>query len=386
MKTYLVGGAVRDIRMGRMPKDRDWVVTGSSPEEMLALGYKPVGKDFPVFLHPETNEEYALARTERKTGHGYAGFTFQYNPNITLEEDLGRRDLTINAMAMDDDANLYDPYNGDKDITDGMFRHVNPEAFKEDPVRVLRLARFMARYPRFHVHYTTSALCEEMAESGELKHLVPERVWQELSGGLMEEWPSRMIDTLWSVSALEDIFPELLRLMDEYAEEDSACTNADLMTRSLWAVEKAALEQRPLAVRYAILLMCLTAEEVKTVNERLKVPSDCRDLAVLFQREYKNAITFKEMDAEQRIDFLKRVDSFRNKGRFQMFLQAFEAAELFDQSVLFTDHSQSGIMARALEVAESVDCGEIAKQCASPKEIPEAITAARVRALREEFN
>lgn len=211
MQTFMVGGAVRDRLLGLAVKDRDWVVVGATPEEMLARGFRPVGKDFPVFLHPDTNEEYALARTERKTGHGYKGFAFDAAPDVTLEDDLLRRDLTINAIACDDDGRLIDPHGGAVDIERRVFRHVS-SAFGEDPVRILRVARFAARFADFRVAPETLALMRSMVERGEVDHLVAERVWQELARGLMESTPSRMISTLRECGALERILPELDRL------------------------------------------------------------------------------------------------------------------------------------------------------------------------------
>ena len=208
MKIYKVGGSVRDMIMDRPIHDTDYVVVGSNTEEMISLGYTPVGKEFPVFLHPKTKEEYALARTERKVAPGYKGFIVHSDPSVTLEEDLSRRDLTINAMAMDANGNIIDPFNGQKDITHKIFRHVS-DAFREDPVRILRVARFSARYTDFSVAPETMALMKEMVQSGEVDALVPERIWKELSVGLMEEKPSRMIDLLHECGALARIFPEI---------------------------------------------------------------------------------------------------------------------------------------------------------------------------------
>ena len=211
MKTYLVGGAVRDRLLGRPVGDRDWVVVGSTPEAMRAAGFQPVGQDFPVFLHPQTHEEYALARTERKSGHGYHGFTFHTSPEVTLEEDLARRDLTINAMAEGPDGEVIDPCGGQADLQARVLRHVSP-AFAEDPVRILRLARFAARFDDFTVAPETLALMRHMVDTGEVDHLVAERVWQELSRGLMEAHPSRMFEVLRACGALQRLLPEVNRL------------------------------------------------------------------------------------------------------------------------------------------------------------------------------
>src|SRR5436305_4678557 len=211
MKAYIVGGAVRDALLGVPVNDRDWVVVGATPDEMLAAGYKPVGQDFPVFLHPHTREESALARTERKTAPGYHGFLFHADPSVTLEEDLARRDLTINAMAQEADGRIVDPFGGQADLRDKVLRHVSP-AFAEDPVRILRLARFAARYADFRVAPETEALMRRMVDEGEVDALVPERVWQELSRGLMEARPSRMFEVLRGCGALARLLPEVDRL------------------------------------------------------------------------------------------------------------------------------------------------------------------------------
>src|SRR5256885_5337521 len=208
MKAYIVGGAVRDALLGVPVNDRDWVVVGATPDDMLAAGYKPVGQDFPVFLHPQTHEEYALARTERKTAPGYHGFTFHADPSVTLEQDLERRDLTINAMAQDADGRVIDPFGGRDDLRDKVLRHVSP-AFAEDPVRILRLARFAARFDDFAVAPQTLALMRDMVRAGEVDALVPERVWQELSRGLMERRPSRMFEVLRACGALARLLPEV---------------------------------------------------------------------------------------------------------------------------------------------------------------------------------
>ena len=246
MKTYVVGGAVRDELLGLPVKDRDHVVVGATPEEMVTLGYKPVGKDFPVFLHPETHEEYALARTERKSGRGYKGFTVYAAPDVTLEDDLRRRDLTINAIAKAEDGTLIDPFNGEKDLQNRVLRHVS-DAFAEDPVRILRVARFAARFG-FSVHETTAALMRKMVESGETDYLVPERVWQEFSKGLMEERPERMFEVLEACGLRERLLPELE-------------TQPELMSG-------------PLAVRFALLAWSLAEDEVETLCRRLRVPNE----------------------------------------------------------------------------------------------------------------
>lgn len=379
MKTYLVGGAVRDILMGLAPKDRDYVVVGGTPEELIEKGFKPVGAEFPVFLHPDTGEEYALARTERKTGPGYNGFSCQFHPGITLEEDLGRRDLTINAMAVDDSDHVVDPFNGQQDIKNEILRHVNAEAFKEDPVRVLRLARFSARYTYFSVHHTTLALCEEMVENGELNHLTAERVWKEFEKGMMEESPSCMFDFLWGVSALHVILPEVAELTDQ---PTTVLGNqvTDELTETLWAMNGAADRDAPLEVRFALLLHKLSREDIEKVCDRLKVPNDCRWLAMAFQREAEYLVRASELSADALLNILKRVDAFRRPDRLEWLLTARECLERlwFPMGNLC---DQSEVMRLVLQAANAVDCGAIAQVCSDKKQIPEAIHSARVEKI-----
>ncbi|HNQ76269.1 MAG TPA: multifunctional CCA addition/repair protein, partial [Pseudothauera hydrothermalis] len=252
MRCYLVGGAVRDALLGLPVKDRDWVVVGATPEQMLAQGFRPVGKDFPVFLHPETQEEYALARTERKTGRGYTGFAFHAAPEVTLEDDLARRDLTINAMARDQEGRLIDPFGGQRDLAARRLRHVGP-AFAEDPVRILRVARFAARFADFSVASETMALMRTMVDDGEVDYLVAERVWQELARGLMEAAPSRMIRVLRDCGALARILPELDRLFG-VPQPPQYHPEIDTGEHVLQVIDCAAATAQPLAVRWACLL------------------------------------------------------------------------------------------------------------------------------------
>ena len=295
MKCYIVGGAVRDRLLGLPVKDRDWVVVGATPEAMLARGFKPVGKDFPVFLHPHTHEEYALARTERKVGRGYHGFTFHAAPDVTLEEDLVRRDLTINAIAQDDDGTLIDPYGGVADVEAGVLRHVSP-AFAEDPVRILRLARFAARFG-FAVAPETQALMQQMVANGEVDALVAERVWQELAKGLMTDTPSRMLLTLRDCGALARLLPEVDALfgVPQRADYHPEIDTGDHVMRVL---DYSASQNQPLPVRFAALMHDLGKARTPAdilprhigheprgeapllaLCERLRVPAECRDLA-----------------------------------------------------------------------------------------------------------
>jgi tRNA nucleotidyltransferase (CCA-adding enzyme) len=399
-KTYLVGGAVRDALMGIASHDNDYVVVGSTVEEMLAQGFKQVGEGFPVFLHPETGEEYALARTERKTGPGYKGFEFNSDPTVTLEEDLGRRDLTINAMAVDDSDHIVDPFGGQQDIKDELLRHVSDEAFQEDPVRVLRLARFHARYREFIVHYKTRALCEKMVEDGELDHLVPERVWMELAKGLMEKTPSKMIDMLWSVSALEVILPEVAKLagvpqpLEHHPE-------GDVLTHTLMALDLAAKWGAPLEERWAILLhdlgKGLTAPEilpshhgheqagvrlVEAVCDRLKVPAACKELAVMVCREHTNIHRAMELNASSIVHLFKRTDAFRRPERFKSMLRACEMDAKGRLGFHDREYPQFGHLIRALKAAMSINAGEIAAKNTDKAYLAEQIHGARTRAIK----
>lgn len=400
MKAYLVGGAVRDTLMGLKPKDNDYVVVGSTAEEMAALGFKPVGADFTVFLHPETGEEYALARTDHKTAPGYKGFKFKSDPTITLEEDLGRRDLTMNAMAVDDSDHIVDPFGGQQDIKDGLLRHVNEEAFKEDPVRVLRVARFNARYRDFHVHYKTLALCERMVEVGELDHLVPERVWMEFAKGLMEKTPSKMIDTLWATSALGTIVPELNALagvpqpLEHHPE-------GDVLTHTLMALDWAAKWSLPLEVRWAVLLHDLGkgltpaailpshhgheqsgVSLVEAVCDRLKVPSACRELAVMVCREHTNIHRAMELNASSLVALLMRTDAFRRPDRFEDMLRACEADAKGRLGFEAREYPQYYRMRAALKAAKSVNTAEIAAKNTDKAYLKEQIHGARTRAIK----
>ncbi|MFZ6874738.1 multifunctional CCA addition/repair protein [Undibacterium sp. Di27W] len=390
MKTYMVGGAVRDALLGYPVQDRDFVVVGASPQDMLAQGYLPVGKDFPVFLHPRTHEEYALARTERKTAAGYKGFVFHTDADVTLEQDLIRRDLSINAMAQDDDGTIIDPYGGLQDLESRIFRHVSM-AFCEDPVRILRLARFAARFaipPRdFSVAQETTTLMQEMVAAGEVDALVAERVWQEISRGLMEARPSRMFEVLRSCGALQRLLPEL-----------DALWSGPAATQLMELLDATAQAACPLTTRYAVLLHDLTTaktsdpstpaqEKQRTaladaISQRLKVPADCRDLAIMLAREHLHIQAAMNMSAADQIDLLGRCDAYRKPQRFLELLSA--AACLFGKSEVKSDaaYEPQIQLARALELAQQVNGGEIASQHASmPSQIPVAIRAARIAAL-----
>jgi tRNA nucleotidyltransferase (CCA-adding enzyme) len=341
VQLFVVGGAVRDALLGRPAADRDWVAVGGTPEALLAAGYRPVGRDFPVFLHPETNEEVALARTERKSGRGYHGFTFHAHPDMTLEQDLARRDLTINAMARDEQGRLVDPFGGERDLRAGVLRHVS-DAFVEDPVRLLRVARFAARFPGFSVAPETLALMRHMVASGEVDALVPERVWQELSRGLMEDHPGRMIEVLRDCAALQRLLPELDRLWG-VPQRPEHHPEVDTGVHQLLVLQLCARLQAPLPVRWACLCHDLgkgttprelwprhlghegrSARLARALADRLRVPTDCRELADLTAREHGNVHRSGDLSAAAVMRLLDRCDALRRPDRFAGLLLACE--------------------------------------------------------------
>jgi tRNA nucleotidyltransferase (CCA-adding enzyme) len=400
MQTFIVGGAVRDILMGRKPKDYDYVVVGSTPEEMLALGYTKVGSDFPVFLHPETKAEYALARTERKSGNGYKGFVVHASPDVTLEEDLGRRDLTINAMAVDDSDHIVDPFNGQDDVRNKVLRHVRAESFIEDPVRVLRLARFAARYTDFSVAPETMALCQQMVAAGELNHLVAERVWQEVAKGLMEREPSRMFETLRACGALAVLLPELDCLAG-VPQPAAHHPEVDTFVHVMMVVDLAAEREEALEVRFAALMHDLgkgvTAPElwpahvdhdaagvplVDALCRRLRVPSACRDLAAAMSREHTLVHRAGVLKATSMIHLFKRVDAFRRPERFESLLRACECDARGRLGFKDREYPQADMLRTALAAAKSVDAGALAKVCKEPKHIPERLHGERTRKVK----
>ena len=402
MDIYLVGGAVRDALLGRADADRDYVVVGSTPAAMLAAGFRPVGKDFPVFLHPRTQEEYALARTERKTGHGYHGFAFHAAPEVTLEEDLARRDLTINAIAQDQQGGLIDPFHGQRDLQARILRHVGP-AFVEDPVRILRLARFAARFADFSVAPETLALMRQMVAAGEVDHLVPERVWQELAKGLMEERPARMFEVLRECGALKVLLPELDRLWGvpqrpEYHPE------IDTGVHVMMVLDQSARLQAPLAVRWAALMHDLgkgtTAADVlprhighegrsvklaHRVAERLRVPNDCKELAEVVAREHGNIHRSGDLNAAAILRLLTRCDAIRQSGRFALVLQACEADARGRLGLENAAYPQAQRLGRALEAALGVVTADIAAAAAREglqgPQVGARIEAARAAAI-----
>jgi tRNA nucleotidyltransferase (CCA-adding enzyme) len=404
MKAYVVGGAVRDELLGLPVQDHDWVVVGATPGEMIERGFRPVGKDFPVFLHPGTQEEYALARTERKTAPGYHGFVFHTSPDVTLEDDLVRRDLTVNAMARAEDGTIVDPYGGQADLQNRVFRHVS-DAFAEDPVRILRVARFAARLPEFRVADSTNALMRKMVEAGEVDALVPERVWQELARGLMEKRPSRMFEVLRDCGALARILPELDAL---WGVPQPAAHHPEIDTgvHMMLVIDYAAERGFELPVRFAALMHDLgkgatPSEEwpshhghegigVKLVTaaaKRLRVPNDCRELAVMTAREHGNVSRAETLRANTLVSLFERCDAFRKPERFAQMLLAAEcdARGRGDGQPGFRTRPwpQGPYLLEALAAARAVNAGEVAARCADNKaRIPEAVHAARVSAVK----
>jgi len=399
MKTYVVGGAVRDALLGLPVQDHDHVVVGATPEEMMARGFRPVGKDFPVFLHPDTNEEYALARTERKTAPGYKGFVFHTDPDVTLEQDLIRRDLTINAMAQAEDGSIVDPFNGRADLAARVFRHVS-DAFAEDPVRILRVARFAARFSDFTVAPETNSLMRRMVEAGEVDALVPERVWQELSRGLMEARPSRMFDVLRACGALARILPELDVLWG-VPQPEKHHPEIDTGVHVMMVVDHAAMQGFDLPVRCAALMHDLGKGETPTaewprhhghegrsvrlveqVCKRLKIPNDCRDLAVMTAREHGNVARAFELRPDTIVRLFERCDAFRKPQRFIDMLHASECDHRGRKDFADCPFPQLSYLSNALTAALAVNAGEVAQRHADePRRIPEAVHAARVAAV-----
>ncbi len=363
MKVYSVGGSVRDELLGLPVQDRDHVVVGASPDEMLKRGFRAVGTDFPVFLHPETHEEYALARTERKTAPGYKGFAFHASPEVTLEDDLRRRDLTINAMARAEDGALVDPHGGERDLRAGLLRHVS-EAFAEDPVRILRVARFAARFG-FAVAPETLALMRRMVQSGEADALVPERVWQELARGLMEKSPSRMIAVLRECEALARILPEI----------DRSFSHPDAPDRLAARLDCAAARGHSLAVRFALLALDLRLEDAAALCERVNAPNDCRELARLAICE-REEVARADLDAESTLALLERADAFRRPERLDRLL---ELAACDAHGDAARDPAPPEHFRKALEAARKVDAGAIAQS--NPQDIGAAVRRARLVAI-----
>ncbi|MGB4066041.1 MAG: multifunctional CCA addition/repair protein [Azonexus sp.] len=399
MQIFIVGGAVRDELLGRPNADRDYVVVGATPEALLKQGFRPVGKDFPVFLHPQTQEEYALARTERKSGHGYHGFTFHAAPDVTLEEDLARRDLTINAMAKGADGTLIDPFHGQPDLSAKILRHVGP-AFAEDPVRILRIARFAARFSDFTVAPETLALMRHMVACGEVDHLVAERVWQELAKGLMEDRPSRMFEVLRDCGALARLLPELDVLFGVPQRADYH-PEIDTGIHTMMVVDQSAKRGFALPVRFAALTHDLgkgttpadilprhIGHEERSVNlsenlcARLRVPSDCRDLALLMARYHGNVHRAADLKASTIVTLFEKIDALRRPERFQQLLDACLCDYTGRLGWENRPYDSPRYLLTALSAVNAVEAGKIALACPDKAKIPERIHMARVNALK----
>lgn len=370
METYLVGGAVRDKLLGISIKDRDWVVVGTTPEAMIQNGYMAVGKDFPVFLHPETNEEYALARTERKTGPGYHGFQFNTDETVTLEDDLLRRDLTINAIAENDNGDLIDPFNGQNDINDRLLRHVSP-AFAEDPVRVLRIAKFMARFAHldFTVAEPTTQLIRSMVSGGEVDNLVAERVWQEFNAALATKTPRAFFTTLAQTNALGRIMPELEELLRT--------------TPALDALDRACSKSEDAGTRFAALCAGVTIDQANTLekfNQRLRIPTTVSDLALLAAKHAQQAHEVMTLDADQIHKLLKALDVKRRPDRFIAFLQVVEAHAQANAGAEIA-YPQADHLRLCASAMTSTDAARIAKSQPNKTTISTAIRAAEVSAI-----
>jgi tRNA nucleotidyltransferase (CCA-adding enzyme) len=418
MQTYLVGGAVRDALMGLPVQDRDWVVVGATPQALLDQGFVAVGRDFPVFLHPKTKEEYALARTERKTAPGYQGFAVHASPDVTLEDDLARRDLTINSIAVHADYTgdsgtfdaklwqtpgaLTDPYGGQQDIANKVLRHVTV-AFREDPVRILRLARFAARFTDFHVARDTLELMRDMVNSGEADHLVAERVWQELARGLMEAQPSRMFAVLRDCGALARLLPELDRLWG-VPQSPEHHPEIDTGVHVMLVLDMAARLHASLPVRFACLTHDLgkgtTPSDIlprhigheergvrllKTLCQRLRVPVECNELAQAVAREHGNIHRSATLDAAAIVRLLERCDAFRKPARFADILLACECDARGRKGLQDAPYPQAQRLAEALLHAQSVATDLIAAHAistgASGPKIGEMIQKARTEAI-----
>ncbi|SFW48234.1 tRNA nucleotidyltransferase (CCA-adding enzyme) [Pseudomonas sp. NFACC19-2] len=401
MQIYKVGGAVRDRLLGCPVSEVDWVVVGASAEQMLELGYRPVGADFPVFLHPQTGEEYALARTERKSGRGYGGFTFHASPDVTLEQDLIRRDLTVNAMAEDDQGNLIDPYNGQQDLEARILRHVSP-AFAEDPLRVLRVARFAARYAPlgFSVAPETLMLMRELAESGELAHLTAERSWKEISRALMEPRPDVFVQVLRDCGALAALLPEVDDLFG-VPQPQAHHPEIDTGVHVLSLLRQCAEHDQPLNVRWASLLhdvgKGLTPEDewprhiaheqkglrlIQAINERCKAPRDCAELAMLVGEFHTHGHRALELRPSTLLELLQRFDVFRRPQRFAEFVAACEMDARGRQGLERRDYPQAAYLLGAAEVARQVPVKPLLEKGFKGAELGEALNRERLKALK----
>jgi tRNA nucleotidyltransferase (CCA-adding enzyme) len=360
MKTYLVGGAVRDKLLGLPVKERDWVVVGGTPAVMQRMGYKAVGKDFPVFLHPKTKEEYALARTERKVSKGYKGFTFYAKKDVTLEEDLRRRDLTINAIAEDEQGNLIDPYSGQQDLKNRILRHVSP-AFAEDPVRILRLARFASKLPEFKVHTGTNQLMQQMVKEGEVNALVAERVWQEFERALIEPAPQRFFEVLSNCHALSILFPMIkmngtgiVRLIDSLSTISSGTQ------------------------RFAVLCHDISLANLKTLQQRYRIPQEYFDLAKLTINSLINYQNIEKADAETLLQFLKNTDGLRRPKRFKNLLTVLSVCVDDDNA-----EQRNHLLLNSLIAIKEIDTKKLQDQNLSGPEFAKKLRNLQIEKLKQ---
>ncbi|MEH6563862.1 MAG: multifunctional CCA addition/repair protein [Halopseudomonas sp.] len=400
--TYLVGGAVRDQLLGREVTERDWVVVGATPDIMLQQGFQPVGLDFPVFINPKNGEEYALARTERKSGQGYGGFTFHASPDVTLEQDLIRRDLTVNAMALDPDGSIIDPYGGQQDLEQRLLRHVSP-AFAEDPLRVLRVARFAARYAGlgFTVAPETLALMRQLSESGELQALTPERSWKEISRALMEPNPEVFVQVLRDCGALVELLPEIDAL---FGVPQPAAHHPEIDTgvHVLQVLQIAARDQLPLPARWACLLhdlgKGLTPESdwpkhhgheqkgvkaVKAINQRCKAPRDCQELALLCCEYHTHCHRALELRPQTLIKLFKALDIYRRAERFELFLAVCRADAQGRTGREHSDYPQAEYLRGAAQAAREVAIQPLLEKGLQGAELGKALEQSRLQALAD---
>lgn len=398
LQAYRVGGAIRDELLGLIPSEQDFVVVGATPEQMARRGFRPVGRDFPVFLHPDTSEEFALARTERKSGPGYRGFDFHTGPDVSLTDDLARRDLTVNAIAEDRDGQLIDPFGGREDLTNKMLRHVSP-AFVEDPVRLLRLARFATRFDDFSIAPDTLAMCRELVASGEVDHLVPERVWQEMSRALMHARPSRFFRVLRDTGALARILPELDALWG-IPQAPEFHPEIDTGEHVMLVIDEAARMQSGLEVRFACLVhdlgKALTPaanlpkhhghektglEPVDEVCRRLKVSNETRALALLVCEFHLLCHRAAELKPGTVMRLFKRADALRRPERFEHFLQACEADKRGRKGRADRPYPAADLLRRARTAAAETTAGPLRAKGLAGQALGEALEQARIRAI-----
>ena len=399
MKTYLVGGAVRDKLLGLPVKDRDWVVIGATPKKMIEEGFEPIGENFPVFLHPKTKEEYALARTERKSGKGYKGFVFYSSPKVTLEDDLKRRDLTINAIAEDENGKLIDPYGGEADLKNGILRHVSP-AFVEDPLRVLRIARFAACFG-FKIADETIKLLHIISKSNELDTLTPERVWSEMEKALAGKYPTRFILALRSCNALKILFPEIDALFG-IPQDKKYHPEIDVGRHTLMALNQSVQLSSDPIVRFSVLVHDLgkattpkeqlpnhDGHETRGINiidsfcERYKIPNKYHDLAACVSEFHIDCHQIQEMEPKEILERLEKLDAFRRPERFKKFLIACESDSRGRAGFEEKEFPQAKYFLNALEISRGVNVDLLANKSLKGKELGEALRKERIKILEE---